>query len=217
VNPTLFILLKVRKSAFSKSSFNFLAVFQKYLSNAENPPFTPSVGAKSTTYAQLQMDPMHVVQDGRAVLLPSGTQATASTPQTMGAPIYLYHPIFSFFDFYRQDKDTLISMEDKANCRQMVQLGGSISFSSEIDRNEVFRKLLSKILALEVRPAEKEGTRPDGMNLLEVDGAEIPVLLTELKKAAGDGGDPTFQVILVMKRLWAHYGVSRVLVHITFL
>ncbi|KAM6493440.1 hypothetical protein JOM56_011574 [Amanita muscaria] len=77
---------------------HFAEVFQKHLSNAENPPFTPSVSAKSTVYAQLQMDPMHVVQDGRVVLLPSGTQATASTPQTMGAPIYLYHPIFSFFN-----------------------------------------------------------------------------------------------------------------------
>lgn len=69
---------------------------------------------------------------------------------------------------------------------------------------------LSNIFGKEVRAGEKTGTRPDGITTVTTTAfnTEVPVLLVELKKEPGEGGDPNSQVALVMKGLWADQSVS---------
>lgn len=86
----------------------------------------------------------------------------------------------------------------------------TIGYTTETIRNEHFRMYLTNFLGTEVRPGEKAGTRPDGISTVTTTAfhAEVPILLVELKKEPGEGGDPISQVALVMKRIWADQSVS---------
>lgn len=162
------------------------------------PGMTPSEGAKSTGYRQIQGDDAQAIYDGRRP--PTGLIST------IAPPIQIFHPIFDDFIYLVNDPDFQPTVDDIKYVQELMY------FASEVGRkeegqdglNEGLRKCLRRILQAEVHVEPNgDGTEADGVITLQIGDVRIMLLILELKRELGEGGcDPTTQAGLSMKRSW---------------
>ena len=152
---------------------------------------------KSVEYRANQEHPAKVIYDGQRVL---------KTPK-IGPPIQIFHPIFDKFTRMANDPDVQPTVQDLNNVLELMYNAGELQ-SEDTYRGRLL-PLLGRILdtGISVHPLPDK-SQPDGVVMLEVCGSLLPYMILEVKREMGEGGDPTTQAGLYMRRSWIHHSVG---------
>lgn len=166
---------------------------------------TPSTGAVSTSYSEVQSDEAQAIYDGRIA---------AVDVSTVAPPIQIYHPIFDEFLYLVNDPDVQPTVDDLKNVQELMQYASKVG-RSETHYSEGLRTRLRKILHADVHEEPNpDRSIPDGVVTLNIGDSRITSVVIELKREMGEGGcDPTLQASLSMRRSWIDPLVSRILIH----
>jgi hypothetical protein len=163
---------------------------------------SPSVGAKSAEYYETQGNVSLVIHDGRRGRNP-----------TIVPPIQIYHPMFDEFTHLVNNPDVQPTVEDLDN---VYELTLSRINRQEDDIRGKTREDIGHILGTPILEVQNpDGTRPDGVIMVELGKTSIPYAFLELKREIGEGGcDPTSQASLSMRRSWIHDEVGYNRIHL---
>ncbi|RXW24486.1 hypothetical protein EST38_g1381 [Candolleomyces aberdarensis] len=165
-----------------------LPALQRYqkIVQTRGPP--PSTAAKSYEYSNLQKDSATAIHDGRL--------------SRAGPPLEIFHPIFRLFLGLVRDPSHQPLPSDILGIQELFHYNSTII--AESTRNSellpLFAKLLGCTIAQYVNP---DGTIPDAMYVISVDGMTLAALVLELRNELGDGGcDPSTQAGHSMRCTW---------------
>jgi hypothetical protein len=178
---------------------------------------TPSVLAKSSTYAEWQ-DGSDPIYDGR--------YAEGPLRDTLTLPAMFYHPAFAHF-LDDIDNPHFDIPDDKIKASSDFIIESSAIYKYESDRREAFLPHLNKAIGqVFLTLSNSDKTQPDGVVILNVTSLDkfspelladaILLAVREDKNEIGKAhSDPCIQSIMSMTRFWVQRQVRwRFMVHL---
>lgn len=149
----------------------------------------------------MQSNPDMAIYDGRCIQTPPFV--------TIAPPIELFHPIFGIFRRQANDPGVQPTNEDLINVQEFMHAASTI-YTNESDRAQQYRTLLPKILQATVhQEPNDDGTRADGVHMVDLEGVRIPLLIMVLQPELGEGGcDPSIQAGIFMRQSWIQNNVN---------
>ncbi|KAJ2932630.1 hypothetical protein H1R20_g4447, partial [Candolleomyces eurysporus] len=165
-----------------------LPALQRYQKIVQTRGPSPSAAAKSNEYSKLQKESATAIHDGRL--------------SRVAPPLEIFHPIFRLFLRLLRDPSHQPSPSDILAIQELFHYNRNIV--AESTRNSkllpLFAKLLGCTIAQYVNP---DGTTPDAMYIISIDGMTLATLVLELKNELGDGGcDPSTLAGHSMRCTW---------------
>ncbi|KAJ2932632.1 hypothetical protein H1R20_g4445, partial [Candolleomyces eurysporus] len=165
-----------------------LPALQRYQKVVQTRGPSPSAAAKSNEYLKLQKDSATAIHDGRL--------------SRVAPPLEIFHPVFRLFLRLLRDPSHQPSPSDILAIQELFHYNRNIV--AESTRNSkllpLFAKLLGCTIAQYVNP---DGTTPDAMYIISIDGMTLAALVLELKNELGDGEcDPSTQAGHSMRCTW---------------
>ena len=149
---------------------------------------SPNIAAESTEYSKLQNDPATAIHDGRL--------------SRVAPPLEIFHFVFRLFAHLLRDASHQPSQSDIMGVQELFQYNRVVV--PEETRNAELLPIFARLLGCAIGTySNPDGTAPDGMYTISIDGMTLPALVIELKDELGDGGcDPSTQAGHSMRRTW---------------
>ncbi|KAK2462645.1 hypothetical protein APHAL10511_005378 [Amanita phalloides] len=161
--------------------------------NIEYDGPAPSQGARSQNYVDIQKQSDGAIYDGRYPY--NGKPTTA-------APINIFHPIFEAFIRRLHCPIPEPTHRYLKLVREIMDLLTQIR-RPEWKRGREFRRVLKEVLGRSViSEANDDQTCSDGSIVIEIGDSRIPICMMEIKVEGGEGGDPSTQAGLSIRRFW---------------
>jgi hypothetical protein len=119
-------------------------------------------------------------------------------------PLEIFHFIFRLFPHLLRDASHQPSQSDIMSVQELFHYNRAVG-TRNADLLSIFTKLLRCDIGIHSNP---DGTTPDGMYAISIDGMTLAALVIELKDELGDGGfDPSTQAGHSMRCAWIQDGV----------
>ena len=149
---------------------------------------SPNIAAESTEYSKLQDDSATAIHDGRL--------------SRVAPPLEIFHFVFRLFTRLLRDASHQPLQSDIMGVQELFQYNRVVV--PEETRNAELLPIFARLLGCAIGTySNPDGTAPDGMYTISIDGMTLPALVIELKNELGDGEcDPSTQAGHSMRRAW---------------
>ncbi|KAK2462461.1 hypothetical protein APHAL10511_005431 [Amanita phalloides] len=177
----------------ARDAITGLPEINHFLKNIEYDGPAPSQGARSQNYVDIQKQTDGAIYDGRYPY--NGKPTTA-------APINIFHPIFEVFIRRLHRPTPGPTRRYLKLVREIMDLLTQIQ-RPEWKRGREFRRVLKEVLGRSViLETNDDQTCSDGSIVIEIAGSRIPICMMEIKVEGSEGGDPSIQAGLSIRRFW---------------